>query len=142
MNINITIFIGSHSNIHFISYHTYVHCVQKIKKNLCPSVCSIDIVHMSSYRQSIFCSSFNQYFCRFTRLMSVAPLSQIPAAGQIINIHQLMVEVKKYKPNFWSAQGAKDCRLSNYICKFNVGLDLLPSFAFHCEQENFTFHFL
>lgn len=32
--------------------------------------------------------------------MSVAPLSQVPAAGQIINIHQLMVEVKKYKPNF------------------------------------------
>ena len=39
-------------------------------------------------------------FFRFTRLMSVAPLSQVPAAGQIINIHQLMVEVKKYKPNF------------------------------------------
>jgi len=41
-----------------------------------------------------------QYYHRFTRLMSVAPLSQVPAAGQIINIHQLMVEVKKYKPNF------------------------------------------
>jgi len=41
-----------------------------------------------------------QYYHRFTRLMSVAPLSQVPAASQLINIHQLMVEVKKYKPNF------------------------------------------
>lgn len=41
-----------------------------------------------------------QYYHRFTRLMSVAPLSQIPAAANLINIHQLMVEVKKYKPNF------------------------------------------
>ena len=32
--------------------------------------------------------------------MSVAPLSQIPAVANLINIHQLMVEVKKYKPNF------------------------------------------
>jgi len=41
-----------------------------------------------------------QYYHRFTRLMSVAPLSQMSAAGQLINIHHLMVEVKKYKPNF------------------------------------------
>ncbi|XP_023342298.1 vacuolar protein sorting-associated protein 52 homolog [Eurytemora carolleeae] len=41
-----------------------------------------------------------QYYHRFTRLMSVAPLSQTPAASNLINIHQLMVEVKKYKPNF------------------------------------------
>jgi len=41
-----------------------------------------------------------QYYHRFTRLMSVAPLSQIPAVANLINIHQLMVEVKKYKPNF------------------------------------------
>ena len=32
MNMNITMCMGSHSNIHFISYDTYVHCVQKIKK--------------------------------------------------------------------------------------------------------------
>ena len=42
----------------------------------------------------------NQILFRFTRLMSVAPLSQIPAVANLINIHQLMVEVKKYKPNF------------------------------------------
>jgi len=41
-----------------------------------------------------------QYYHRFTRLMSVAPLSQMNAASQLINIHHLMVEVKKYKPNF------------------------------------------
>jgi hypothetical protein len=32
--------------------------------------------------------------------MGLAPLSQSPPASQLINIHQLMVEVKKYKPNF------------------------------------------
>jgi hypothetical protein len=32
--------------------------------------------------------------------MGLAPLSQGAAAAQLINIHQLMVEVKKYKPNF------------------------------------------
>ena len=37
---------------------------------------------------------------RFTRIMGLAPLSQSSAAAQLINIHQLMVEVKKYKPNF------------------------------------------
>ena len=34
------------------------------------------------------------------RVLGVAPLSTIPAASQLINIHQLMVEVKKYKPTF------------------------------------------
>ena len=43
---------------------------------------------------------FKSCFFRFTRLMSVAPLSQVPAASQLINIHQLMVEVKRYKPSF------------------------------------------
>lgn len=41
-----------------------------------------------------------QYYHRFSRVLGVAPLSQIPAASQLINIHQLMVEVKRYKPTF------------------------------------------
>ena len=41
-----------------------------------------------------------EHYPRFTRVLGVAPLSQIPATAQIINIHMLMVEVKKYKPNF------------------------------------------
>jgi len=41
-----------------------------------------------------------QYYHRFSRVLGVAPLSTIPAASQLINIHQLMVEVKKYKPTF------------------------------------------
>ena len=41
-----------------------------------------------------------QCYHRFSRVLSVAPLSQLPATSQLINIHQLMVEVKKYKPNF------------------------------------------
>jgi len=41
-----------------------------------------------------------QYYHRFSRVLGVAPLSQIPAVSQLINIHQLMVEVKRYKPNF------------------------------------------
>merc|ERR1712126_447685 len=45
-------------------------------------------------------TSLVQYYHRFSRILSVAPLSQIAATSQLINIHQLMVEVKKYKPNF------------------------------------------
>jgi len=45
-------------------------------------------------------TSLVQYYHRFSRILSVAPLSQISATSQLINIHQLMVEVKKYKPNF------------------------------------------
>ena len=45
-------------------------------------------------------TSLVQYYHRFSRILSVAPLSQVPATSQLINIHQLMVEVKKYKPNF------------------------------------------
>jgi len=41
-----------------------------------------------------------QYYHRFSRVLGVAPLSQIAATSQLINIHQLMVEVKRYKPNF------------------------------------------
>jgi hypothetical protein len=41
-----------------------------------------------------------QYYHRFSRVLGVAPLAQIPAAAQLINIHQLMVEVKRYKPSF------------------------------------------
>ena len=45
-------------------------------------------------------TSLVQYYHRFSRVLGVAPLSQIPATAQLINIHQLMVEVKRYKPNF------------------------------------------
>merc|ERR1719427_652935 len=41
-----------------------------------------------------------QYYHRFSRLISAAPLSQLPAAHKLINIHLIMVEVKKYKPSF------------------------------------------
>ena len=45
-------------------------------------------------------TSLVQHYHRFTRVLGMAPLSQIPATANIINIHMLMVEVKKYKPNF------------------------------------------
>ena len=45
-------------------------------------------------------TSLVQYYHRFSRVLSVAPLSQIAATSNLINIHQLMVEVKKYKPTF------------------------------------------
>ena len=45
-------------------------------------------------------TSLVQYYHRFSRVLGVAPLSQIPATSNLINIHQLMVEVKKYKPTF------------------------------------------
>jgi len=41
-----------------------------------------------------------QYYHRFSRLLGVAPLAHMPLSGQLINIHLIMVEVKKYKPVF------------------------------------------
>ena len=43
---------------------------------------------------------FVQYYHRFHQVMSHAAFSAHPDRAQLINIHQLMVEVKKYKPNF------------------------------------------
>ena len=39
---------------------------------------------------------WSSWLCRFSRVLGVAPLSQIPAAAQLINIHQLMVKVSSF----------------------------------------------
>ncbi|XP_038598181.1 vacuolar protein sorting-associated protein 52 homolog [Tachyglossus aculeatus] len=41
-----------------------------------------------------------QYYHRFHRLLSQPPLRSLPARADLINIHHLMVELKKHKPNF------------------------------------------
>jgi len=45
-------------------------------------------------------TQFVQYYHRFHKIMSVSQLSSCPNRNQLINVHQVMVEVKKYKPNF------------------------------------------
>ena len=45
-------------------------------------------------------TQFVQYYHRFNKIMSHSAYANHPDRGQLINIHQLMVEVKKYKPNF------------------------------------------
>lgn len=50
--------------------------------------------------QQVALTQFVQYYHRFQKLVSQAPFKQNPARSELINIHQLMVEVKKYKNNF------------------------------------------
>jgi len=45
-------------------------------------------------------TQFVQYYHRFYKIMSSPEFSAHPDRAQLINVHQLMVEVKKYKPNF------------------------------------------
>jgi hypothetical protein len=45
-------------------------------------------------------TQFVQYYHRFHKIMSHHAYSTLPDRSQLINVHQLMVEVKKYKPNF------------------------------------------
>ncbi|XP_076353464.1 vacuolar protein sorting 52 isoform X4 [Tachypleus tridentatus] len=41
-----------------------------------------------------------QYYHRFHKVLSHNPFKNLPIRSELINIHHLMVEVKKYKPNF------------------------------------------
>ncbi|XP_069097988.1 vacuolar protein sorting-associated protein 52 homolog [Pleurodeles waltl] len=41
-----------------------------------------------------------QYYHRFHKVLSQAPFKNLPVRSELINIHHLMVEVKKHKPNF------------------------------------------
>ena len=41
-----------------------------------------------------------QYYHRFIEIMAQNPFKTNPNRSDLINIHQLMVEVKKYKTNF------------------------------------------
>ncbi len=49
-------------------------------------------------QQSLTC--FVQYYHRFHKVLQHRTMASHPNRGQLINVHQLMVEVKKYKPNF------------------------------------------
>jgi hypothetical protein len=39
-------------------------------------------------------------FFRFHKILSLPELAEFAQKNQLINVHQLMVEVKKYKPTF------------------------------------------
>ncbi|XP_065715882.1 vacuolar protein sorting-associated protein 52 homolog isoform X1 [Patagioenas fasciata] len=41
-----------------------------------------------------------QYYHRFHKVLAQPPLRALPARADLINIHHLMVELKKHKPNF------------------------------------------
>lgn len=41
-----------------------------------------------------------QYYHRFQKVLSQSPFKQLAVRSELLNIHHLMVEVKKYKPNF------------------------------------------
>ncbi|KGL80012.1 Vacuolar protein sorting-associated protein 52, partial [Tinamus guttatus] len=41
-----------------------------------------------------------QYYHRFHKVLAQPPLRALPVRAELINIHHLMVELKKHKPNF------------------------------------------
>ncbi|XP_076824718.1 vacuolar protein sorting-associated protein 52 homolog isoform X1 [Clavelina lepadiformis] len=41
-----------------------------------------------------------QYYHRFQKLFTQNPFKSIPAKSELVNMHLIMVEMKKYKPNF------------------------------------------
>ena len=41
-----------------------------------------------------------QYYHRFHKVLSQRPFANLPIRSELINIHNVMVEVKKHKPNF------------------------------------------
>ena len=41
-----------------------------------------------------------EYYQRFTKLLSQHPFKELGFKGDLINIHHVMVEVKKYRANF------------------------------------------
>lgn len=45
-------------------------------------------------------TQFVQYYHRFHKILSLPEVSDVAQKNQLINVHQLMVEVKKYKPSF------------------------------------------
>jgi hypothetical protein len=53
--------------------------------------------------QSILQASLTQlvqYYHRFQKVLSHNSFKQISAKNELLNIHHLMVEIKKHKPNF------------------------------------------
>ena len=40
------------------------------------------------------------YYSRFQKVLGLQVLKALPARSEAINIHHIMVEVKRYKPNF------------------------------------------
>lgn len=42
-----------------------------------------------------------QYYHRFQKVLSQAPFRSLQIRNELINIHHVMVEVKKHKPTFW-----------------------------------------
>lgn len=41
-----------------------------------------------------------QYYHRFNKVVSQPPLNALPVRSELINIHHLMVDIKKYKATF------------------------------------------
>lgn len=41
-----------------------------------------------------------EYYHRFQKILTQHPFRNVPARADLINIHQLMVEVRRYKPAF------------------------------------------
>lgn len=50
--------------------------------------------------QQIALTAFVTYYHKFQKIVGQAPFMNNPLRSELINIHQLMVEVKKYKNNF------------------------------------------
>ena len=52
-----------------------------------------------------------QYYHRFQKILSQHPFKRLPIRSELINIHHVMVEVKKHKTAFWINGGLQATRI-------------------------------
>lgn len=65
-----------------------------------------------------------QYYHRFQKILSQHPFKRLPIRSELINIHHVMVEVKKHKTTFWMIEELSTasrgllgfCRRTGQIC--------------------------
>ena len=69
----------------------FPHNVSLVRIGVCVCVC---VVFQGALTQLI------QYYHRFHKVLSQRPFASLPIRSELMNIHNVMVEVKKHKPTF------------------------------------------
>ena len=71
------------------------------RKQWVPNLSGSTLVHtMSSPLPQGALAQLIQYYHRFQKVLSQPPFRTLGIRGELVNIHHLMVEVKKHRTNF------------------------------------------
>ena len=91
----------------FSNFKNGTHILQ-VAITLTPPYASLTYIYTIAVSVLLILSSFFQgaltqliqYYHRFQKVLSQNPFKNLPIRNELINIHNVMVEVKKHKPNF------------------------------------------